>query len=444
MKKKTTSTILLMLWAASLTAQERMWSMDDCMRYAIANSPKVKQLVYTNDTYKAEKQSAIASFLPTISTEVDAQYRFGRSVDPETNTYVNTSTFNNGYGAYLSLPLFRGGQLVNQWRLATVNRHMGRNDLQKQKDDLAVLVMDAYITALYHRGLAAMCYDKLEESRRLLYKTIRQEELGLKGKADVAQIESQVAGDDYNLTHQENLYRSAMMKLKNRMNYPSEADLPIDTVIPPVQELIEEESVSAVQSYALENNPIALQASFQLKKSRMNYLIAKGKFFPSISLHAGISTSYFENLKSENRPIAFRDQIKNNRGEYIYFNFSFPLFDKLSRVTGLRRARNEVRIAYEKQTETLRQLQTDVEQAILDREGYAKEALRMEKKAEADALSYRVTLRKFEEGLMSPLDVQTSATMLLNSKADLLQRRLLYQMKCRQVDYYKGLPLISE
>ena len=44
---------------------------------------------------------------------------------------------------------------------------------------------------------------------------------------------------------------------------------------------------------------------------------------------------------------------------------------------------------------------------------------------------------------MSPLDVQTNATILFTSKADQLQRRLLYVMKCRQVDYYKGQPLIG-
>ena len=48
---------------------------------------QVKQQLYTNNTYKAEHQSAIASFLPSISTQVDAQYRFGRSVDPETNAF---------------------------------------------------------------------------------------------------------------------------------------------------------------------------------------------------------------------------------------------------------------------------------------------------------------------------------------------------------------------
>lgn len=443
MKKIIVTTVLSFSLAASMMGQEKIWSLDDCMRYAVENSPKVKQQVYTNNTYKAEHQSAIASFLPSISTQVDAQYRFGRSVDPETNTYVNTSTFNNGYGAYASLPIFRGGQLINQWRLANVNRHMGRNDLQKQKDDLAISIMDAFITVVYYQGLVKMCEDKLEDSRKLLYKTRRQEELGLKGKADVAQIESQAAGDDYNLTHQQNLYNTAIMTLKNAMNYPSDSVLDVDTVVPPVENILTGESVTAIQDFAMANNPTALQAEYQLKVSKMNYLITKGKLLPSISVEAGITTSYFENLKAESTPASFKNQFKNNRGEYVYFNISIPLFDGLSRITNMRRARNNVRIAYEKQTETLRQLQKDVELAILDREGYAKETIQMEKKVKADDLAYQVTLRKFEEGLMSPLDVQTNATTLLNSKADLLQRRLLYMMKCRQVDYFKGQPLIN-
>ena len=42
---------------------------------------------------------------------------------------------------------------------------------------------------------------------------------------------------------------------------------------------------------------------------------------------------------------------------------------------------------------------------------------------------------------MSPIDVQNSASTLLSSKADLLQKKLLYLMKCKLVDYYKGAPL---
>lgn len=82
MKRIIFTTVLSFALAASIMAQNKIWSLDDCMRYAVENSPKVKQQLYTNNTYKAEHQSAIASFLPSISTQVDAQYRFGRSVDP--------------------------------------------------------------------------------------------------------------------------------------------------------------------------------------------------------------------------------------------------------------------------------------------------------------------------------------------------------------------------
>ena len=70
--------------------------------------------------------------------------------------------------------------------------------------------MDAFVNAVYYRGTLKMADEKLQESRSTLHKTQTQEELGLKGKADVAQIEAQVATDDYNLTHQENLYNAAM------------------------------------------------------------------------------------------------------------------------------------------------------------------------------------------------------------------------------------------
>lgn len=66
----------------------------------------------------------------------------------------------------------------------------------------------------------------------------------------------------------------------------------------------------------------------------------------------------------------------------------------------------------------------------------------MEKKVRADSLAYHVTRRKFEEGLMTSLDVQNSASTLQQSQITLLQSKLTYVMKCRLVDYYKGKEII--
>ena len=162
---------------------------------------------------------------------------------------------------------------------------------------------------------------------------------------------------------------------------------------------------------------------------------------PSIYFNAGISTNYFKNLSSETKATPFGEQFSNNRGEYLGFTLSFPLFDGLSKVTSLRKSRNNLRIAEETKSEVLRQLHSAIEQSVLDRQGYAKEAIQMQKKVESDKIAYDVTKKKYEEGLMSPIDVQNSAATLLSSKADLLQKKLLYLMKCKLVDYYKGKPL---
>jgi outer membrane protein len=61
---------------------------------------------------------------------------------------------------------------------------------------------------------------------------------------------------------------------------------------------------------------------------------------------------------------------------------------------------------------------------------------------EADGLSYEQTRRKFEEGMLSSFDLRTAANTLLQSKVSLLQMRMLYVLKDRLVDYYKGIGII--
>lgn len=444
MKKGLFTSILSICLTVFVTAQENVWTMEACMQYAISNSPAVRKKSYEQDINKAEYTSAIANFFPSLDIGANARYNYGRSIDPETNTYKETTTFNNYYNGEASLPLFNGGQLINQWRTAKLNRQSGMNAIQKAKDDLALQVMQAYIDVIYYKELMYYTTDKLEESKKNLYRSQRLVELGLKGKADLAQIEAEVANDDYLCTHQQNRYNMALSTLKEYMNYPIGEVLKVGTMnIDPAYQPFKE-SVDDIYGYAQENNPTALQAGYELRNSELQHLIQKGKLFPAISFYAGVNTSYFENLKSDIAPKSFNTQFKNNMGEYFGVSVRIPLFNRLNTVTEVRRARNNVRIAEETQSEILRQLQTAIEKAVLDKEGYAKEVAQMEKKLQAEEYSYQVTSRKYEEGLMSSLDLRTSANLLLESQANLLHRKLMYLLKCKEVEYYKGVPLIIE
>ena len=78
---------------------------------------------------------------------------------------------------------------------------------------------------------------------------------------------------------------------------------------------------------------------------------------------------------------------------------------------------------------------------MADRQGYAMEILALEAKTDADLEAYTLNRRKFEEGLLSMIDLQISANTYYASRVSLLQKQMLYILKTKLVDYYKGEPL---
>ena len=72
-------------------------TLDECMRYAVEHSPAVRRQDYTNRSYRQDYIESVAALVPSVSGTVGASTSFGRSVDPETNTYTDVSNFDNSY-----------------------------------------------------------------------------------------------------------------------------------------------------------------------------------------------------------------------------------------------------------------------------------------------------------------------------------------------------------
>ena len=84
-------------YTCGLHGQEVM-TLKDCMQYAVGNSVRMKiQQMDVDDARVARRDTILRVFTPEVSAGTYAYSNFGRSVDPETNTYVSTTSFNNGY-----------------------------------------------------------------------------------------------------------------------------------------------------------------------------------------------------------------------------------------------------------------------------------------------------------------------------------------------------------
>ena len=212
-------------------AAQRAWTMDRCVSYALKHATEVRRQNIEQRQKRVDYRTALLDFLPQVSAQIGGQYSWGRNIDPETNTYNNVTTFNNNYSLSASMPLFDGGLTWNALRKARLAKNSSATAVQKARDDKAIDVMRKFVEAVYAVKSIGLMQAKLDDSQALLQKTRRLYELGEKSRPDVVQMESQVAEDDYNLLHQRNTARLALLSLKSAMNYPASDMLTLDTAL---------------------------------------------------------------------------------------------------------------------------------------------------------------------------------------------------------------------
>ena len=427
----------------------KIWGLDSCMAYAVEHATEVKREVVNARQRKQDYQHAVAGFLPTVTGGVQGQYAWGRNIDPETNTYNNVTTFNNYYQLYAELNVFDGFATINALKQAKLSRDYSATAMQKIQDDRAIDVMQKYVDAAYAEASIRIASEKLNESKRMLAKMKRLYELGEKGRPDVVQMESQVAEDEYNLTHQENVAKQSLLALKSAMNFPVDEELKI--LINEEQNLkltsdnkeVPESGVNYETVYQGFQNisPDLKSAEYEVERARYDYKIAKGRLLPSLSLGGGISTNYYKNLSQKGQYDGFASQFRNNQGEYLALTLSIPIYNS-DHWHSVKKARNDWQLAQVNLEETRRKLHDQIAQAVMDAEGYAKELHQMQKKVVSDSLAYHMSSRKFEEGMLSTFDLHTAAQTLLESRIKELQMQMLLIIKQRLVAYYQGENLI--
>ena len=440
----------------------KTWGLDSCMAYAVNHATDVKREIINARQRKQDYQKAVTDFLPTVSGGVQGQYAWGRNIDPETNTYNNVTTFNNYYQLYASLNVFDGFATINAFKQAKLARAYSATAMQKVRDDKAIDVMQKFVDAAYAEASIQLASDKLKESKRLLAKMQRLYELGEKGRPDVVQMESQVAEDEYNLTHQKNVAQQSLLTLKSTMNFPAEEELKLEINDKQINGGNNHEYLyhvdnqkscrsnglpfpvnsETVYQHFLNASPDVKSAEFDVENARYNYKISKGRLLPSLSLGGGISTNYYKNLSQKGQYVGFASQFRNNRGEYLALTLSIPIYNNET-WHSVRKARNEWQLALVNLEETKRKLHDNIAQAMMDAEGYAKELRQMDKKVASDSLAYYMSSRKFEEGMLSTFDLHTAAQTLLESRIKQLQMQMLLVIKKRLVDYYQGKNLVK-
>ena len=450
MKAKHNFFILMMVLGAltSVKAQDTVtMDLKACMHYAVEHSTKMRIAQADNHDAQIDRRDAIlAAFTPTIEGSTYAYSNFGRSIDPETNTYIRTTSFHNGYSLSAGINLFNGFQAVNNLKITKTAQLMGLTKEQQTEDQICLATMEAYCNVLYYTEMQEALQAQVATAEKSVQLATRQEQLGQKSHADVVQMQSDLAERQYQLTTCRNNLNNAVITLKDVMFWPIEKPLKIiglDVWLSHRGSQTDE--ISQMVEFAKTNMPSVLLAEGTMKNARLALKTARWQLLPRLSLYGGWSSSYFTYPGMEGYvPTPYFEQMKNNGGEYVQLSLSIPIFDRLSKHSNIAKRKNAYDRAQADYEQALQTVEAEVRRAIADRDGSADALRQADTRAELQQEAFTLNTKRFEQGLISSIEYQTASNNYLNALAEQLNARLQYFIKNSVVNYYGGTSYILQ
>ena len=441
---------------ASVTAQaQKVMTLKECMEYAVSNSTEMRIREADIHDAQVERRSAILeAFTPTVSAGTYAYYNFGRSVDPETNTYKSTTSFQNGYQASGSIALFNGFQAVNNVKIARTAEAMGLSRYRESRDEICLATMEAYYNVVYYSQMTKAIEEEVAAATKAVQLARKQEQLGQKGYADVVQIEADLAAKEYKLVNSRNMCNDALLTLKDIMFWPLTDSLKIDfsmadeQVMAQGEKLVLEGSLDTpadLADRAVLSHPSIAIAQGEMMNAKRELNTAKWQLLPSLNLNGGWSTSYFT-YPRENGYVAasFKDQLSNNMGEYLQLSMSIPIYGRLYRQATISKRRNAYARATAQYDRKMREIESEVARALQDKDGAEAAFIQAHKQAQVQKEAYMFNTRKFEQGMISPIEWQTASGNYLSARAEQLNALLKYYLKRSVVEYYSGVSFLEQ
>ena len=440
--KKHITTLLLFASFIGLS-QEEVWTLEECVDYAIEHNLQVKNTSYGNESSRESYRQSIRDLLPSVNGSTDYTIRYGRSTDPQTNDYVNTEFFSNSYSLNASLDLFRGFQKLNSIRASKFILKATQEDILQEKFLLAFRVMSAFYDIKFYEGLVANTMEQLEISQANYDLVEKQVELGLMAGADLYEAESNLLGDKFLLTQNRNQLINAKLVLLQEMNLMGATDIKI-------QESLEETSLN--QDVTLDSLyrsargfvPLVKAQEYRVSAAKKQMQAVRGDLFPSLSLFAGYGTSYFETNVDENgNVIPFKTQFNDNQSKFVGAQLNIPISNgwaNHSRVKQQKIAYMQAKNNLEIQEQELFKL---LQQLVQDNRALIAEYEQSQQKVDAQELAFTIAQKRYEKGLINALELFQAKNLFGVAQNENLQVGLRLKVNQSTIDFYSGLPIFN-
>lgn len=443
MKQRTLCFITILAAASGLYAQEasKQWSLQDCIDYALEKNIKLQQDKIALEESDVDVKTAKASLFPSLSFNtghnvINRPYQQNSSTVSGTEIISSDSktTYNGNYSLNAQWTLWNGGRRLNNIKQQKTTRDIASLSVSETENMLQEEITKLFVQILYADESVKINKSTLETSEANFK---RGEELFKEGsisKADLAQLESQVGNDQYQLVTSESTLRNYKLQLKQLLELdgtdemtlalPTLSDEQVMKVLP---------SQADVYQTALTTRPEIQSGQLSIDNAKLGIKTAKAGYMPTISLSA--SSSSTTNSASTNN---WAQQMKYGWNNMIGVSLSIPIFDNRQNKSNVQKAKLQYSNSQLNLATKQKELYSTVETLWLDALNAQQQYAAADTKLKSSQTSYDMVSEQFTLGMKNTVELLTEKNNLQSAQQQRLQAKYMAVLDHALLDFYAG------
>ncbi len=442
--KYTITTILLFLVVGTTWAQNKKWTLEECVTYAVENNLSVEQFELDLENAKIDRKDALGNLLPDLNGQISTSGNTGLILDPTTNNLVTGTIFSASSNMTSTLTLFDGLRNINRLNRAKLNAIANDYRLENLKDDIRLNVAQAYLQILSNKEALEVSKAQYAVTQQDLERTKELVSSGVVPRGDLLELEATAANQEQQIVNNEGLVIISKINLAQLLQITDYENFDIadeSFEIPPSDIL--NNSPKTIFAKALEfRNDIKFSESM-MDLAVKDVEIAKGAYYPTVGAFINYNTRYSDQNRNPltGEFIGFKDQLWINDGISYGAQMNIPIFNGWSTRNNVKRSQ----ISLEKAKVQLEQdklaLESTVNQAYVDVTTFRKSYEAAEKTLEARTLAYEYAKERFDVGLMNSFDFGQAQARVDDAAANVIRAKYEYIFRLKFLEFFFGIPI---
>ena len=424
-----------MLIAGISFAQDKIWTLEQCVDHALENNITILQAENSLLSSKQDIISAKGNFLPSINSNLSGGASLG-NIEVFPGEFRDREFYSTSVGIGFSQSVFNGFRNINLLNQSKLSLERNQFELEKFKDDISLNVANTYLNVLFNKENLELAKLQVEFSEFQVNQVKTLVEAGSEPNSTLIETQATYSRDIQNLTIAENNHDLALLTLAQLLQLPYENfDVEVIEIDTPSANLMYND-IAPILNYALQNRNEIKVAQRDIELAKLGTKISKSAYLPNVSMGYGFNASAnFSNLTVDDELL---DQLNVNKGHSINMNISIPIFNRNQTKAQVKKSK----IQEETTNLALEQAKINLESTIQRAYSDARAALKSYEAAQlslqSQELAFQNSQERFIIGALNSFDLEQSRLRMINARSSLINAKYDFIFKTKVLDFYLG------